>query len=227
MKADFLAAGLAEIEGAGVQRDPLRSRRRREERSRSRSPERRAYSPGRPSEAYGRRRSDSRSPPRRQPSEAAFTDSGHAEVYSSDSAEDSERERLPKGRLGKLARRRFEALLRTLTSTRDKIARGMVFALEHADAAATIVDLLVESLTLDATPVPRKVARLHLCSDILHNASASVPNAWVYRSVMQARLPRVFDHLGEIHRSFPGRMKAEQFRVQISNVSRHCLSDRT
>lgn len=83
-----------------------------------------------------------------------------------------------------------------------------------------IVDLLVDSLTLDATPVPRKVARLHLCSDILHNASASLPNAWVYRSVMQARLPRVFDHLGEIHRSFPGRIKAEQFRVQISNVSR-------
>ena len=81
------------------------------------------------------------------------------------------------------------------------------------------MDLLVESLTLDATPVPRKVARLQLCSDILHNASASVPNAWVYRSVMQARLPRVFDHLGEIHRSFPGRIKAEQFRVQISNVS--------
>ncbi len=205
-----------------MQRDPLRSRRRREDRSRSRSrsPERRGYEPGRSADGgYGRRRSRSRSPPRRQPSEVAFTDEGHAEVYSSDSAEDSERERLPKGRLGKLARRRFEALLRTLTSTRDKIARGMVFALEHADAAATIVDLLVESLTLDATPVPRKVARLHLCSDILHNASASVPNAWVYRSVMQARLPRVFDHLGEIHRSFPGRMKAEQFRVQISNVS--------
>lgn len=59
-------------------------------------------------------------------------------MYSSDSAEDSERERLPKGRLGKLARRRFEALLRSITSTREKIARGMVFALEHADAATAV-----------------------------------------------------------------------------------------
>lgn len=63
---------------------------------------------------------------------------GNADIYSSDSAEDSEREHVRKGKLGKLAQRRFECMLRSLTSTREKIARGMAFALEHADAAPVV-----------------------------------------------------------------------------------------
>lgn len=63
---------------------------------------------------------------------------GKADIYSSDSAEDSERDRVRKGKLGRLAQRRFECMLRGLTSTREKIARGMAFALEHADAAVAV-----------------------------------------------------------------------------------------
>lgn len=66
--------------------------------------------------------------------------------------------------------------------------------------------------------MPRKIARLHLVSDILHNSATSIPNAWVYRSTLEVKLPAVFDHLGEIYLSFPGRMKAEQFRMQVINV---------
>ncbi|GAA5935501.1 uncharacterized protein JCM15063_001056 [Sporobolomyces koalae] len=152
------------------------------------------------------------------PATASFRDEGNNDVYSSDSSEDSEQDRVGKGKLGKLAQKRFEALLRGLTSTRDKIARGMTFALEHADCAAFIADLLVCSLTIDTTPVPRKLARLHLISDILHNASASLPNAWVYRSIFEKRLEKVFDHLGDVYLSFPGRMKAEQFRGLVEKV---------
>lgn len=66
---------------------------------------------------------------------------GIADIYSSDSAEDSERERTPKGRLGKLAQKRFESMLRSLTSTRERIGRSMAFALEHADAASLVYRL--------------------------------------------------------------------------------------
>ena len=38
-------------------------------------------------------------------------------------------------KLGRLARRRFEAMLRALTGTREEIARCMAFSLEHAEAA--------------------------------------------------------------------------------------------
>ncbi|GAA6051080.1 hypothetical protein JCM3770_004702 [Rhodotorula araucariae] len=149
---------------------------------------------------------------------ASFDDEGKADIYSSDSSEDSEAERVGKGRLGALAQKRFESLLRGLTSSRDKIARGMAFALEHADCANYIADMLVASLTIDTTPVPRKLARLHLVSDVLHNSAASVPNAWVYRRLFEAKLPAVFDHLGDVYLSFPGRLKAEQFRAMIEKV---------
>ena len=82
-----------------------------------------------------------------------------------------------------------------------------------------VADILVASLTIDETPVPRKMARLYLVSDILHNSAASLPNAWAYRSVFESKLPAVFDHLGDIYLSFPGRMKAEQFRGQVMKVS--------
>ncbi|GAA5867123.1 hypothetical protein JCM8547_006246 [Rhodosporidiobolus lusitaniae] len=152
------------------------------------------------------------------PLSTSFADEGPSTLYSSDSSEDSETERLGKGKLGKLAQKRFEAMLRGLTSSRERIARGMAFALEHADCAAVIADLLTSSLTIPSTPIPRKLARLHLVSDILFNAAASVPNAWTYRSVFETRLPAVFDHFGDVYLSFPGRLKAEQWRGMVEKV---------
>lgn len=37
-----------------------------------------------------------------------------------------------------------------------------------------VVEVLTESLTLKETPIPTKVARLMLVSDVLHNSSAPV-----------------------------------------------------
>lgn len=74
------------------------------------------------------------------------------------------------------------------------------------------------SLLVDGTPVPRKVARLHLICDILHNSAASVPNAWKFRQEFQSRLGIVFDHLSTIYHSFPGRITAETFKQHITAV---------
>jgi U2-associated protein SR140 len=159
---------------------------------------------------------------------------GYNSVYSSDSAEDSERERVRKNVLGKLARKRFEAMLRALSGKRGEMARCMAFSLEHAEAAhevrhelhslatsdftAQVAEIIVASLLVDGTPVPRKVARLHLICDILHNSAASVPSAWKFRQEFQARLGVVFDHLANIYHSFPGRITAETFKKQITAV---------
>lgn len=140
---------------------------------------------------------------------------GYNSIYSTDSAEESERERVRKQKLGKLARKRFEAMLRAVTGKRGELARCMAFSLEHAEAASEVTDIIVASLLVDSTPVPRKVARLHLICDILHNSAASVPNAWKYRQEFQARLGIVFDHLSSIYHSFPGRITAETFKQQI------------
>ncbi|KAL1751128.1 hypothetical protein FB107DRAFT_222634 [Schizophyllum commune] len=143
---------------------------------------------------------------------------GYNSVYSTDSAEESERERTRKGTLGKLAAKRFSAMLRAMSGKRGEIARCMAFALEHAEAAHEIAELIVASLLVEGTPVPRKVARLHLICDILHNSAASVPSAWKYRGEFQGRLGVVFDHLANIYHSFPGKITAETFKNQITAV---------
>jgi hypothetical protein len=47
-------------------------------------------------------------------------------------------------------------------------------AIRRAEAASEIVDLITQSLTLKNTPIPTKIARLFLVSDLLHNSSAGV-----------------------------------------------------
>jgi len=60
---------------------------------------------------------------------------GYNSVFSTDSAEESEKERTRKTKLGKLARKRFEAMLRSLSGARGEFARCMAFSLEHAEAS--------------------------------------------------------------------------------------------
>ncbi|TFY64109.1 hypothetical protein EVJ58_g2837 [Rhodofomes roseus] len=143
---------------------------------------------------------------------------GYNSVYSTDSAEESEREHGRKNELGKRARKRFEAMLRALSGKRGEIARCMAFSLEHAEAAAEVSDIIIASLVIDGTPVPRKVARLHLICDILHNSAAPLPMAWKFRQEFQSRLGLVFDHLSTIYHSFPGRITAETFKKQIAAI---------
>jgi len=150
--------------------------------------------------------------------EPEFDDEGYNSVYSTDSAEESEREHGRKNELGKRARKRFEAMLRALSGKRGEIARCMAFSLEHAEAAAEVSDIIIASLIVDGTPVPRKVARLHLICDILHNSAAPLPMAWKFRQEFQSRLGLVFDHLSTIYHSFPGRITAETFKKQITAV---------
>ena len=63
---------------------------------------------------------------------------GYNSVYSTDSAEESERERGRRNKLGRLARKRFEAMLRAMSGKRGELARCMAFSLEHAEAASEV-----------------------------------------------------------------------------------------
>jgi len=150
--------------------------------------------------------------------EIPFQDDGANSVYSTDSEEESEKERVRKGALGRLAERRFECMLRALTGRRGEMARCMAFSLEHAEAVVEVVDIIVSSLVVESTAVPRKIARLQLVCDIIHNSAATIPNAWKFRQEFQNRLPAVFDHLSEIYHSFPGRMTANTFKKQVLSV---------
>jgi len=113
---------------------------------------------------------------------------------------------------------RFKAMLRAMTGKRGEVARCMAFALEHGEAALEVANIIVSSLVVDSTAVPRKMARLWLISDILHNSAVPLPHAWKYRQEFQQRLGVVFDHFSAIYHSFEGRLKADTFKRQVLAV---------
>lgn len=151
-----------------------------------------------------------------------FQDDGEASLYSSDSEEDSEWETLRLQErtkfLGKAARRRLEAMLRGITLRRERIARIMLFAIDHAVAAETVSKIIIDSILQPTTPISRKLARLYVVSDILHNSSVSASNAWRYRSLFEDYLDKVFLHWGDVSNSFAGRIKRESCKEMARNI---------
>ncbi|KAF9165789.1 U2 snRNP-associated SURP domain-containing protein [Mortierella sp. AD011] len=149
----------------------------------------------------------------------SFTD----EIFEEDErlieAHEEEFEKSPiKGTLSRGARSFFEAQLRMLTTQRRSIGRAMLFCMRHADAADEIVEIIVGSMVLSGTPQPVRLARLYLISDILHNCSVPLPNVWKFRSSFEQKLPVIFEAFNGIYRNIDARLKAEQFRRQISSV---------
>ncbi|XP_047328034.1 protein RRC1-like isoform X2 [Impatiens glandulifera] len=112
----------------------------------------------------------------------------------------------------------FEDMLRALTLERSQVKDAMGFALDNADAAGEIVEILTESLTLKETPIPTKVARLMLISDVLHNSSAPVKNASAYRTKFEATLPDVIESFNDLYRSITGRITAEALKERVLKV---------
>ncbi|KAL9442858.1 hypothetical protein AB3S75_016258 [Citrus x aurantiifolia] len=112
----------------------------------------------------------------------------------------------------------FEDMLRALTLERSQIKEAMGFALDNADAAGEIVEVLTESLTLKETPIPTKVARLMLVSDVLHNSSAPVKNASAYRTKFEATLPDIMESFNDLYRSITGRITAEALKERVLKV---------
>ncbi|PTQ29277.1 hypothetical protein MARPO_0144s0002 [Marchantia polymorpha] len=107
----------------------------------------------------------------------------------------------------------FEDMLRALTLERSQIREAMGFALDNSEAAGEVVEVLTESLTLKETPIPTKVARLMLVSDVLHNSSAPVKNASAYRTGFESRLPDIMESFNDLYRNITGRITAEALKI--------------
>ncbi|MEW5308379.1 MAG: hypothetical protein WDW38_000347 [Sanguina aurantia] len=117
-------------------------------------------------------------------------------------------------------RDRFEDMLRGITVERTDITDAMMFALGNADASGEVVDILAQSLSLQETAVPLKVARLFVVSDILHNSTAPVRNASRFRAKLEAVLPEIFESLQATYRSLDSRMTQEVLRKHVLRVLR-------
>ncbi|CAG9581801.1 unnamed protein product [Danaus chrysippus] len=86
-----------------------------------------------------------------------------------------------RGTLSNNQRDRLEELIRNLCPSRRSVGEAMAWCLEHAEAAGEVAGCLAEALAQPKTEPARRVARLYLLSDILHNAGAKLTNASAYR----------------------------------------------
>jgi len=111
-------------------------------------------------------------------------------------------------------------MLDSLTLERKSIKEAMAFALDHTEQSSHVVELLTESLVPQDIPLPLKIARLYLVSDILYNSSARVPNASSYRRCFESTLPHIFESLNETHKNISGRITAQNLKEQILKVIR-------
>ncbi|XP_034055989.1 U2 snRNP-associated SURP motif-containing protein [Gymnodraco acuticeps] len=137
-----------------------------------------------------------------------------------DSAEAEEEappeEEVKKGQLRAEHRQRLETLLKELTPNREDIANTMQFCLQRADAAEEVVGHITQSFSLLQTPPQKKIARIYLVSDILHNSCAKVPGASYYRKYFETKLTQIFGDLNAAHKNIQARLQAEQFKQKVS-----------
>uniref|UniRef100_A0A4W5L2S5 U2 snRNP-associated SURP domain containing n=1 Tax=Hucho hucho TaxID=62062 RepID=A0A4W5L2S5_9TELE len=96
----------------------------------------------------------------------------------------------------------------------------MLFCLSHAEAAEEIVECVTESLSILKTPLPKKIARLYLVSDVLYNSSAKVANASYYRKYFEAKLCQVFSDLNATYKTIQGHLQSENFKQRVMSCFR-------
>ncbi|KAH8314367.1 hypothetical protein KR059_004863, partial [Drosophila kikkawai] len=125
-----------------------------------------------------------------------------------------------KGALSNAQRDRLEDLIRQLTPERARIGDAMIFCIEHADAADEICECIAESLGSLKTPASKKIARLYLISDVLHNCTVKVANASFFRKSVEKQLMDIFENLHSYYSNIESRLKAEGFKSRVCNVLR-------
>ncbi|KAL4716875.1 hypothetical protein ACJJTC_012686 [Scirpophaga incertulas] len=123
-----------------------------------------------------------------------------------------------RGTLSNNQRDRLEELIRGLTPSRQAVGAAMAWCLEHAEAAGEVAACLAEALAQPRTPPPRRVARLYLVSDILHNAGAKLTNASAFRAAFQQRLLEIMRGCHAALSSMESRLQAEGFRARVGRV---------
>lgn len=131
--------------------------------------------------------------------------------------EDEAKENI-RGTLSNNQRDRLEELIRGLTPSRASVGAAMAWCLEHAEAAGEVARVLAEALAGPSTQPARRVARLYLLSDILHNAGAKLTNASAYRSAFQQRLTEIMRNCHLAWSRMTSRLQQEGFRARVTRI---------
>uniref|UniRef100_A0A8R1DJ94 U2 snRNP-associated SURP motif-containing protein n=1 Tax=Caenorhabditis japonica TaxID=281687 RepID=A0A8R1DJ94_CAEJA len=125
-------------------------------------------------------------------------------------------------RMSDKRRDKLEALIRELTPEKTSIGTAMVWCVENSTWAAEVCECIYESLTIDETPLFKKIARLYLINDILSNCvQRTVRDVFLYRSHFESLLEKIFVAIGKTYRAIQSRIKQEQFKQRVMCVFRN------
>ncbi|XP_060536937.1 U2 snRNP-associated SURP motif-containing protein isoform X2 [Cylas formicarius] len=144
---------------------------------------------------------------------ACYTNGMPDELVADDNARDP-----CKGTLSNSQRDRLEDLIRNLTPEKKKVGEAMVYCIDHSEAADEIVECITESLSNESTIITKKIARLYLVSDILHNCGVKVNKASNYRKVFQEKLVDIMVEIKKIFDGLESRLQAEGFKVRVLRI---------
>ncbi|CAI5739911.1 unnamed protein product [Peronospora destructor] len=112
----------------------------------------------------------------------------------------------------------FKGLLGELTLERESVKETMGFALDKSEAAVDLVNIIFKSFKSPNSSGVTLIGLLYVTSDILHNSSAAVKNASLFRTMFQECLPEIMDTLRIVHKNIVGRMSANAMKEKVMNV---------
>lgn len=127
--------------------------------------------------------------------------------------------------LTEIERVSFMNILRQLNRKRHTIREAMAFCLDNSYKCTEVVEIISESLTINHTHVEKKLARLYLVSDILHNSQAMVKYASAYRSEFQKKMREIFSSVKECYdklddKTDTGSKLKREFEQSVKSVLR-------
>ncbi|RLN87480.1 hypothetical protein BBJ28_00016565 [Nothophytophthora sp. Chile5] len=112
----------------------------------------------------------------------------------------------------------FKELLDGLTLERESVKKTMGFALDNSEAAVDLVHVILKAFQSSKASAVTLVGLLYVTSDILHNSSAAVKNASLFRTTFEECLPEIMDALRVTHKAIAGRMSANAMKEKVLNV---------
>ncbi|KAG3052860.1 hypothetical protein PC121_g17108 [Phytophthora cactorum] len=113
---------------------------------------------------------------------------------------------------------KFKQLLEELTLERESVKKTMGFALDNSEAAVDLANIILESFKNSTSSGVTLIGLLYVTSDVLHNSSAAVKNASLFRTTFQECLPEIMDTLRIAHKNIAGRMSANAMKEKVMNV---------
>lgn len=112
----------------------------------------------------------------------------------------------------------FSDMLQCICPSNESVRNAMGFVFQHVDSSQEIIEMIKDSFFMHTSTLAGLVAKLYLLSDVLYNSGSTIKNASVYRNMIQATLPCLFDYLNDVYRSIGGRMTAKVVENRVLNL---------